>query len=156
MPVIFVPLNLHMEHRYCFKKSMMDHFNYASTIRHSTRLPSRTNISSLTSMTCLINLGMQDTFSKLDLMSGYYQVRIDEGDKPKMAWFKRYGSYEFLVMPFGLTNVPTTFYTLRNKVLAHFLNRFIVVYLDDVVIYSKTLEEHVARLREVFRTLRDY
>jgi len=95
-------------------------------------------------------------FTKINLRSGYYQVHIVEGDEPKTACVTRYGSYEFLVMPFGLTNAPVTFCTLMNKVLAPFLNQFIVVYLDDIVIYSETLEEHVGHLQKVFRTLRDH
>jgi len=100
-------------------------------------------------------LGDARYFTKLDLRSGHYQVRIVEGDEPKTACMTRYGAYEFLVMPFGLTNAPATFCTLMNKVLAPFLDRFVVVYHDDIVIYSKTLGEHVRHLREVFRTLKE-
>ena len=64
------------------------------------------------------------------------------------------GSYEFLVMPFGLTNAPTTFYTLMNKIFRPYLDKFMVVYLDDIVIYSNTLKEHVEPLRKVFKILR--
>lgn len=76
-------------------------------------------------------------------MSSYYQVRIAGEDIPKTAYVTRYGSFKFLVMPFGLTNTPTTFCTLMNRVFQPFLDKFVVVYLDDIVIYSNTLEEYV-------------
>ena len=94
-------------------------------------------------------LGNARYFTKLDLRSGSYQVHIVKGDEPKTACVTRYGSFKFLVMSFGLTNAPTTFCTLMSKVLTPFLDRFMVVYLDDIVIYSKSLEEHVGHLREV-------
>jgi len=103
---------------------------------------------------CIDNLfdkhGDARYFSKLDLRSRYYQVRITKRDEPKIACVTRYGSYEFLIMPFGLTNARATLCTLVNKVLAPYLDRFVVVYLNDIIIYSKSLEEHVGHLREVF------
>ena len=99
-------------------------------------------------------LGRARYFTKLDLRLGYYQVRIAEGDEPKTTCMTRYGFYEFLVVPFGLTNAPATFCTLMNKIFHHFLDKLVVVYLDDIVIYNNTLEEHVDHLKEVFRLLR--
>ncbi|KAH9670137.1 Endonuclease [Citrus sinensis] len=100
-------------------------------------------------------LGSARYFTKLDLQSGYYQVRIAKGDEPKTTCVTRYGSFEFLVMSFGLTNAPVTFCTLMNKVLQPFLDRFVVVYLDDIVVYSTTLEEHAQHLRQVLQVLRN-
>ncbi|GJY73397.1 transposon ty3-I gag-pol polyprotein [Tanacetum coccineum] len=100
-------------------------------------------------------LGKARYFTKLDLRSGYYQVRIAEGDEAKTTCVTRYGSYEFLVMPFGLTNAPATFFTLMNKLFHLFLDNFVVVYLDGIVVYSHTLEEHVLHLKQVFQVLRD-
>ncbi|GJV01078.1 putative nucleotidyltransferase, ribonuclease H [Tanacetum coccineum] len=100
-------------------------------------------------------LGKARYFTKLDLRSRYYQVRIAEGDEAKTTHITRYGSYEFLVMPFGLTNAPATFCTLMNKLFHPFLAKFVVVYLDDIVVYSHTLEEHILHLKHVFQVLRD-
>ena len=99
-------------------------------------------------------LGRARYFTKLDMRSGYYQMRIVEGDEPKTKCVIRYGSYKFLVMSFGLTNALTTFYTLMNKIFHPYLDKFMVVYLDDIIIYRSTLEEHVEHLRKVFKTLR--
>ena len=92
-------------------------------------------------------LGQVRYFTKFDLCSGYYQMQIAEGDESKTACVTRYGSYEFLIMPFGLTNASATFCTLMNKVLEPFLDHFVVVYLDDIVVYSQTMDEHVQYLR---------
>lgn len=78
----------------------------------------------------------------MDLRFRYWQVRIVPEDVPKMTLVERYRSYEFLVMPFGLTNIPTTFYNLMNNVFYDFINKFIVVYLDDIVVYSESMEEY--------------
>ncbi|GJR65636.1 putative nucleotidyltransferase, ribonuclease H [Tanacetum coccineum] len=98
-------------------------------------------------------LGKARYFTKLDLRSGDYQVRIAKGDEAKTMCVIRYSSYEFLVMPFGLTNAPATFYTLMNKLFHPLLDKFVVVYLDDIVVYSHTLEEHVLHLKHVFQVL---
>ncbi|XP_015086935.1 uncharacterized protein LOC107030041 [Solanum pennellii] len=95
-------------------------------------------------------------FTKLDLRAGCWQVRIAEGDEPKTTCVTRYGSYEFLVMPFGLINAPAIFCNLMNNVLFDYLDDFVVVYIDDIVIYSLTLEEHVNHLSLVLSQLRKY
>jgi hypothetical protein len=81
-------------------------------------------------------------FSKIDLRYGYHQVRIKDEDINKTAFRVRYGHYEFTVVPFGLSNTPVVFMFLMNGVLNNYLDKFVIVFLDDILVYSKTEEEH--------------
>ena len=95
-------------------------------------------------------------FSKIDLRTGYHQLKIKQEDVPKTAFRTRYGHYEFLVLPFGLINAPAYFMDLMNQVFHAFLDKFVVVFIDDILVYSKSKEEHVNHLRTVLQTLADH
>ena len=93
-------------------------------------------------------------FSSLDLRSGYHQVRIKAGDEYKTAFRTQFGHFQFRVLPFGLCNAPATFQRLMNDIFRQHLNRFVLVYLDDVLVFSRHPDEHIKHLRTVLQILR--
>ena len=93
-------------------------------------------------------------FSKIDLRSGYHQMKIRPEDVAKITFVTIYGQYEFMVVSFGSTNVPTYFMNIMNKVFMDELEKFVVVFIDDILIYSETAEEHEKHLRIVLEKLR--
>ncbi len=101
-------------------------------------------------------LGGSKIFSKIDLRSGYWQVPIRPGDIQKTAFKTRWGLYEYMVMPFGLTNAPAQFMGMMNDLLGEYLDKFVLVFLDDILVYSRSIEEHAEHLKKVFQKLRDH
>jgi hypothetical protein len=118
------------------------------TIKNKYPLP-RTNI-------LFFQLSGAKVFSKVDLRSGYHQNKIHSEDIPKTAFSSRYGLYEYLVMSFGLTNAPAHFMYLMNSVFMPELDKFVMVFIDDILIYSKNKEEHEQHLRIILQRLRDH
>ena len=98
----------------------------------------------------------EKVFSKIDLRPGYHQVRIKDEYIHKTTFRTRYGHYEFVVVPFGLTNVPATFMCLMNSVFSRYLEKFVLVFLDDILIYSKYEEKHEENLRLTLQFLREH
>ncbi len=94
-------------------------------------------------------------YTSIDLASGYWQVEVDENSQDIITFITLWGLYQFNVMPFGLTNAPATFQRLMNYVLHDYLNDFVIVYLDNILVYSDTFEEHLAYLRKVFIKLQE-
>ena len=99
---------------------------------------------------------MQSFFSSLDLASGYHQIRVDEADREKTAFITPMGLYEYVRMPFGLCGAPATFQRLMQRCMGDLIYQMLFVYLDDICIYSKTFEQHLAHLDLVFTRLRQH
>ena len=101
-------------------------------------------------------LGGSIIFSNIDLRSGYWQMPVGSKDIPKTAFKTRWGLYEFFVLPFGVTNAPAQFLNLMNDVLKDYLDEFVIVFLDDILIYSKTIKDHVRHLGLILEKLRQH
>ena len=105
---------------------------------------------------CLERLGGARYFSQFDLTSGYHQIRLSDSDVPKTCFVTRYGAFEWLVLPFGLRNSPAVFQNMMNKCLSGYVDRFVQLYLDDILVYSKTAKEHLEHIRLVLERFRQF
>ena len=103
----------------------------------------------------LDRLGQARHFTTLDLASGYHQIAVKESDIPKTAFRTQRGQFEFVVMPFGVTNAPATFQRMMDELFKNDLDDFVLVYLDDILIFSKTLKEHIQHIRQALERLRN-
>ena len=102
------------------------------------------------------HVGGAKIFSNIDLRFGYHQVQIWDKDIPNTTFRMRYGHYEFVVMPFRLTNAPTNFMCMMNNIFSKYLDKFVLVFIDDILVYSKNKEEHEEHLHIVLRVLREH
>jgi hypothetical protein len=141
--VIFVPRNNGTQ-RMCVDYRALN----AVTIKNKYPLPRIDDLFNQLRGACM--------FCKIDLRSGYHQLKIRKSNIPKTAFITRFGLYEYTVMSFGLTNAPSYFMYLMNKVFMEYLHKFVVVFIDDILIYSKDEEEHEKHLHLGLQKLRDH